>query len=1149
MATIYSKVSTQITDQQPDFIRSDHPDFLAFLKAYYEFLESAELKLKDFGSVDSILFEEGSTTYMVLEDTNRYRTNESNNILVEDYDTVGGSRVRSIGAFQNGETITGQTSKATATVRTEDVSNGSRLFISSQNKFQLNEQVVGQTSGATAYIVSYTANPVQNVMQLLDYMDVDQTIDAFFTQFKEAFMRTIPDNLATGLNKRNILKNIKDLYRAKGTKKGHELFFRILLNEDANLYYPTKDMLRVSDGKWSDDTILRVYATNDTILMEDSSASSGDIFLIMEDGSQILNEENVSGTDLLTRLVGETITQDAVTDLTILSGGAYFNQGYSVIGKATAVVDSAFQYQLGGETITEFVLNPGSVSGTFVSGHTLSGTDNTNSNLTISAKSDSIVASADTSATNYQTSQYFTTTDTVTITSDTGNDASAAITNVTAGKIENVIVDAAGTGYEIGDQLVVTNTNTNGTALAGEVSIVNGGFIPEDGTLTGEFRVTLESGTSGGPGEILLEESTFTYDTATGIFNIGETITGKTSSATGTVVLIQEDIKKVFYVPVTGTFTLGETISGGTSAKTVRILTNTVDNHIANEDDRGMESTDRFIMEGETVQGDIYDGSVIVQERATGSRDITDVRVTTIGYGYTSLPTLTITSVQGANGSVKAKGTGVGDIASINIINQGAHYTDQESLLFDTTSNFLTTLISGSFTLNETVTGLASGATARFKSQDDTTGIIKMDQLSATPFQTNEVIRGNSSTKTALVNSYTKTNIPGKVGAVVDRSGKFVNEDGFISDSSKKIQDSYYYQDYSYVVKTASSITTWRDDLLSTVHPGGWAVFGQVDIASRLSQLANITSISSLGPAYKIIFQALFGMRLGTSTQGLINPSPMAEANEPTDKQRLYDPALSITTGAAFTLYETITGGTSGATGKVAIDATTDDGMRVLTYVPVSGIFQATETITGGGSGSTATVNAVYGLRGQRDRTITGPIINYDYQIGLKGDTNGSRPDYGTLDRFMFAESIQKTRTSTYTFRSHDVYTVGLPLSTLNGGINNSVNTITVADGSVYPSAGTIQIGNELIDYTGKSSNDLTGCTRGAHSTSAASHLTGVNVLSIRWALKQDKSAGFRIQDWATDYNGTSITIGAITEFPGRRNNISPPTEITLYKT
>ena len=1144
MATIYSKVSTQVTEQQPDFIKSDHPDFLAFLKAYYEFLESAELKLKDFGSVDSIIYEEGSTTFIVMEDTNRYRTDQSNNFLLEDYDVVGGSRIRTIGAFQNGETITGQTSKATAVVRTEDVNNGSRLFISSQNKFQLNEQVVGATSGATAYIVSYTANPVQNVMQLLDYMDVDQTIDAFFIQFKEAFMRTIPDSLATGLNKRNILKNIKDLYRAKGTKKGHQLFFRILLNEDADLYYPTRDMLRVSDGNWSDDTILRVYSTNTTISMEDASDSTGEIYILMEDGSQILTEDTVSGTDILTRLVGQEITQNAVIDFSILSGGAYNNLGYSVIGKATAVVDSAFQYQLGGETITEFVLNPGSVSGTFVSGHTISGTDNTNSNLTISAKSDSIVASANTSASDYQTSQYFATTDTVTVSSDTGNDASAAITNVTAGTINNIIVDAAGTGYEIGDQLVVTNTNTNGTGLAGEVSIVNGGFVPETGTLTGEFRVTLESGTTGGPGEILLEESIFTYDTATGIFNIGETITGQTSGATGTVILIQEDIKKVFYKPGTGTFTLGETITGGTSAKTVRLLTNTADNFVANEDDRGMESIDRFIMEGETVQGDIYDGSVIVQERATGSRDITDVRVSSVGYGYTSLPTLAITSTQGADGTVKAKGTGIGDIASINIINQGAHYSDEASLKFDVTSNFLCTRITGSFVLNETVTGLASGATARFKAQDNTTGVIKMDQLSATPFQTNEVILGGSSTKTALVNSYVKTNIPGAVGAVVDRSGRFVNEDGFISDSSKKIQDSYYYQDYSYVVKTATSIVNWRDDLLSTVHPGGWAVFGQVDIASKLTQLANITSISALGPAYKIIWQALFGMRLGTTTQTPINPSPMDEANEPADKARMYNPAMKVASGTAYAAGNTLTGNTSNATGKVITDTTTDAGIRIIEYVPLTGIFQAAETITNGSV--TATTVAIYGLRGVRDRTLTREF-SLDLQLQTSG--LGLGPTYDNFTDFMFGGSMFESNADTMTFRSHKVYAVQIPYSTLNGNINAAVTTIAVTSATNYPTAGTIQIGSELIDYTGKSTNNLTGCTRGAHSTTAASHTSGARLDSVRWGIDQDQSSGYRIMDWAKDYQGTDISIADFTNYPKRKNNITPPTEITLYKT
>ena len=71
----------------------------------------------------------------------------------------------------------------------------------------------------------------------MEYADVDDTIDAFFDQFKEAFMRTIPRKLATDitvtdeagttrlvdLKQRNILKNIRDLYRAKGSRRGHEL--------------------------------------------------------------------------------------------------------------------------------------------------------------------------------------------------------------------------------------------------------------------------------------------------------------------------------------------------------------------------------------------------------------------------------------------------------------------------------------------------------------------------------------------------------------------------------------------------------------------------------------------------------------------------------------------------------------------------------------------------------------------------------------------------------------------------------------------------------------------------------------------------------------------------------------------------------------
>ena len=60
MSTITSKVSIQVSDQQPDFVQADHPDFVAFLKGYYEFLESAELKLTDLGIVASITQEDGN---------------------------------------------------------------------------------------------------------------------------------------------------------------------------------------------------------------------------------------------------------------------------------------------------------------------------------------------------------------------------------------------------------------------------------------------------------------------------------------------------------------------------------------------------------------------------------------------------------------------------------------------------------------------------------------------------------------------------------------------------------------------------------------------------------------------------------------------------------------------------------------------------------------------------------------------------------------------------------------------------------------------------------------------------------------------------------------------------------------------------------
>ena len=68
--------------------------------------------------------------------------------------------------------------------------------------------------------------------------------------------------------------------------------------------------------------------------------------------------------------------------------------------------------------------------------------------------------------------------------------------------------------------------------------------------------------------------------------------------------------------------------------------------------------------------------------------------------------------------------------------------------------------------------------------------------------------------------------------------------------------------------------------------------------------------------------------------------------------------------------------------------------------------------------------------------------------------------------------------------------------TTLDGGINDSVTSITVADASQFSSSGTnfAIIGSEEVSYTGISSNTLTGVTRGVAGTTAASHSDGATI-------------------------------------------------------
>ena len=117
--------------------------------------------------------------------------------------------------------------------------------------------------------------------------------------------------------------------------------------------------------------------------------------------------------------------------------------------------------------------------------------------------------------------------------------------------------------------------------------------------------------------------------------------------------------------------------------------------------------------------------------------------------------------------------------------------------------------------------------------------------------------------------------------------------------------------------------------------------------------------------------------------------------------------------------------------------------------------------------------------------------------------------------------------------------------TTLNGDITDSATTITLTDGSNFPTSGFIMIKkinsttglyeNEVIEYTGRSSNNLTGCTRGTSSpyrgftpsaSTASAHDSGATVYgSFKVASLVGTSYVNDANTTVTDYNSFTLTL------------------------
>lgn len=757
-AKLKNKVSPHIQKQLPEFIQAEHPLFSTFLKHYYEFLEAGELTLS------------GSNNYLVQE------TNTLNYIFDEDEEKV--VLEDSVGKFINGETIVGQTTKVTAKILVEDFDDNKRLFITAQQLFNNGEEVVGQTSGATSIVSSYRANPVQNIQQLLSYADIDNTVYSFLDKFRDSFMEAVPETLASGISKRNLLKNIRDLYSAKGTEDGHKLFFRILFNETPELIYPKDNMLRSSDGQWTRDKVMHV----------------------LEQGNSDFSQA-----------IGEVVTG--------LDSGA------------TAIIQSLTKFREATVLVTELLLDENSISGEFIIGETVE-TISTTLDLPISATTTGVV----TEGTITNGGLYHQTGDTINIGAGGSETVRLRVEMAGTGSVNEVFIDDAGTNYSLDDVIVFNNANTNGSDASARIVSLGG-------------ALSLEQVTS--PDFIIYEDGD--YVTAQHGFGVSLEAEDGTIISEDATDIIQEQGDKVFLRQETS---IGET------------------------ENLVQEDGSLLILEDETFT------DLGVSSEAGSIRKVEVIRV---GGGYYKLPTLSITSSTGSGATVYAKSTtGIGHAEGVSITNFGLNYTTPPTLTFN--RNILVkNLTGGNFASGDQLTS-HDGIVVDF---DNTRNLLEIK--TAVSFLQGDIITTAAGT-TATVEQSDHATATSSVGVVGTGTGRFVTDRGAVSTTTMRIQDSLYYQDYSYVVRVGESINFWRDSLKRTIHPSGWQVFGEVSLATTLAEAQSLvqsariktpaagavpsytgddTFTPELASTFTNLFTTIFGRRTGAGsikvgTNGLV---------------------------------------------------------------------------------------------------------------------------------------------------------------------------------------------------------------------------------------------------------------------------------------
>ena len=114
-------------------------------------------------------------------------------------------------------------------------------------------------------------------------------------------------------------------------------------------------------------------------------------------------------------------------------------------------------------------------------------------------------------------------------------------------------------------------------------------------------------------------------------------------------------------------------------------------------------------------------------------------------------------------------------------------------------------------------------------------------------FSNNNVVITDSGGATATIVSADISTGTVAVDTQKTEVGTYSGISSLVGEDLNRLQDSYFYQDYSYEVRVGESLSTYLNELKRAVHPTGFAPFGKVSIASQISVRITTTAAGVSG--------------------------------------------------------------------------------------------------------------------------------------------------------------------------------------------------------------------------------------------------------------------------------------------------------------